>query len=248
MPDSTNEKIEEKVPGVEITKPEPTVVEDDSAKFDDLGYPKDDEPKSEESPKKPEEEAGIEDSATGYGKEPDPVVDEPEAKAEEEAKPKEEGELELNVEGLEEDEVKSIREFSKKHGVTKEVAQALADQRKSENARLDALAEEHSKQLKKAKEQQRAKWHNDLKSDPDFGGEKFAFNIKRNDKVLEQFLPLTKKALTDGGGMLPPYVMRDIAKLADHLYSKENLTHGDPSDHTSKEDSKQSDPLDFYNS
>ena len=41
-------------------------------------------------------------------------------------------------------------------------------------------------------------------------------------------MPNTKKELTKSGAMLPPWVMRDLAKLAETLYASPKLVQGDP--------------------
>jgi hypothetical protein len=45
--------------------------------------------------------------------------------------------------------------------------------------------------------------------------------------------------------MLPPYVMRDLAKLAEHLYKTERLQQGDPPAPAKSKDDEDS-PYAFY--
>ena len=244
----------EKEPQAEQTPPaDPPKPEENGKKFDDFGYEVDEKKgeagendKEKEPSKKPEEEEGVKDPATGYGEEPPKVDEEPEKKPEEKEPDEKDKELAaLNVEGLEDDEVKKIKEFAKKHGVSKEAAQELLDQRKEENKAVEQAIADNKAQRERDVLKRRADWHKELRDDVDFGGEKFAFNLKRVEKTLQEFFPGTKKMLTERGGMLPPYVMRDLGKLAEKLYSQENLPQGSPNE-KQVEDDKSDDPLAFY--
>lgn len=199
--------------------------EDNSKKSDDdpekktiTGYEEEDPKKPEEDPKKPEEDP----------KKPEEVVLE-------------------NTEGLLPEEIASLQEFVKKHGVNKELAQALVEQKKQG---IKAYEEYVAKEKQEREAQTRAlkeSWKTELKTDPDFGGEKFRHNLKQVDRIIDEFLPNLKKTLTEGGGMLPPYVMRDLAKFADHLYSTEKLVQGDPIKLDQGKEQEGNDPLAFYN-
>jgi hypothetical protein len=223
------------IENVQVTDPKGTL--DPKEEPSPTGYG--DAPKEEV---KPEEEAKGE---TGYEEKP------PEVKVEIIQKPgiAPEGEdatkieLELDVGDLPEESVKQIREFAKTHSVTKEVAQALIDSRK-ETFKRRADAEVQAENDRKAL---RVSYHKELKEDKEFGGENFAHNIKQAGKVLTEFFPGMKKALTDRGSMLPPYIMKDLSKLAKHLYSTNTVVHGDPVVDKKKESDEQSSPLDFYN-
>jgi len=238
--------------GAPAAEPSPAA-EPEGDKFDDLGYPITKEepepgkPPEEKAPEKPKEEEVVEDPATGYGEEP-PKVPEPKEEPKEEPKPEDDKEVkfELITDGLEEDEIQPIRDFSKKHGVTKEVAQAMIDQKRSENERLDKIILDQQTEAAEAKLVKEAAWHKELKEDTDFGGEKFGFNLKQCNKVLsDNFPPRIIKRLTDSKGVLEPDVMRGFKKLADQLYSKERLTQGDPSVPKKSAD-EHDDTLDFY--
>jgi hypothetical protein len=219
-------------------------------KFDDFGYEKT-EPEGDKKPegsgdKKPEvpkeTSTKVETPATGYG-EKDPVVEEPPAPAPK----KEEIDLgyELKVEGVPEEDVTKLKTFAKQYALSKEAAQAYLDLRKAEHEKYKASVAESEREYEIEKQKVRAEWHRELKNDPAFGGEKFGSNILRAEKVMEEFMPNTKKVLTERKAMLPPYVMRDLAKLADHLYSTERLVQGDapkPSEPVEEKD----DALAFY--
>lgn len=222
---------------------------------DDFGYPvgeaepaagdKPAEPKAPEPKEKTKEGEKSEEPSTGYGIE-EPKVDEPiveEKKPDE--KPPEPDELDKALDGLPKDESQKIKDFAQKHKLTPEVAKGYAELRKQELADAEKFHENAQKELTRKVQEQRQSWHQELKKDPNFGGDKFAHNLQRADKVLSEFMPGLKKELTDRKGMLPPYVMRDLAKLADHLYSTEKLVTGDPGERA--EESKPNEALDFYN-
>lgn len=246
-------------PKKDLPKDDTKSKEEGDIEYDDLGYakPKDDKtPESKKEPKK--DESKKEPDATGYEKEPPKEKeedstgysedDDKDEAGDDDKKPKEDPEdLKLDTGDLVEDEIKQIKEFAKKHKITKEVAQALVDAKKAEVQSLKAEMKKHEK-LQQAKiiETKRG-WRKELMEDSTFGGENFDKNILKANKVVQEFLPNTKKMLTEKGSMLPPYVMRDLVKLADHLYATENMVAGDPSV-PKKTENETEDPLDFYNS
>lgn len=224
-------------------------------KFDDNGYeitpPEGDSPKKGAEPEKkadePKTSEKVETPATGYGAEPPKVEDPPpEKKVEAEVKP-EPDELDPVVEGLPKDEAEGMKEFAKKHNIPKDGLKAFAELRKEEIKAAEKWAADEAKRVENAKIQIRAEWHKELKEDPDFGGSKFDQSLLRAEKVLHDFLPSTKKMLTESKGILPPYVMRDLAKLHAHLYGGEKLVQGEPKSKEAPDD-KKDDALDFYNS
>jgi hypothetical protein len=217
--------------------------------FDELGYPivqeegsqtkEKKESKSDE--KKADDKKEPATKATGYGEEP-PVEDKKpdeqkvDDKKPDEKKPDEES-FEIKVEGLEKEELDKLNQFAKQHKVSKEVAQAYAENRARE---LKEAQLAYDKQVSETKRQ----WHNELKTDPTFGGEKYGYNVMQAEKVLEDFMPGLKKSLTERGAMLPPYVMKDLANLANTLYANDKFVNGDPSG--TKDEKDEDDPLAFY--
>lgn len=172
----------------------------------------------------------------------------PEVKVEDESQKSEE--IKLDTDTLNDNEIKEINDFVKKHGVKKETAQALVDMKKVEIKQLtDDLAADRVNQIDE-RDRIRSEWYQELKTDTVFGGEKFAHNVKQAYKVIGEWVPELKKELTDNGGMLKPYVMKGLAKLANHLYSAEKLTQGDPAKLVEVNEKKDNnnDYLDFYNS
>lgn len=240
-------------PKSDMSKDDPSS-EGEGNQLDDFGY----EIPKEEGDKKPEGKEGkkpevqkeeptkVENPATGYGDEPAKVED----KKEEEPPAKEEEidlGYEVKVEGLPKDEVKGLKEFFKKNEVPEKVAQAFIEKRKSEIAQQEKAKADQEKAYEAERQKIRSDWHKELKSDPTFGGEKFGHNVLRAEKVIEEFMPNTKKRLTETKAMLPPYVMRDLVKLADQLYSTEKLVQGDPSAPDVENEKGDDDPLAFYN-
>lgn len=225
--------------------------------FDELGYAK--EPAAAAAPastgkkdeggeagKKPESQAAADDkasNASGYGEEPadvePPKADPPPAGEEIDLG------YELKTEGLSPEEAKNLKGLLKDLGATKEQAEKLLATRKSELKAAEESRKKAEEAMKQEQAETRKRWHNELKNDPNFGGEKFAFNVKRAEKVIEEFMPDTKKVLTERKSMLPPYVMRDLLRLGNHLFATESLKQGDPPAPPAPEE--QDDALAFYN-
>ena len=157
-------------------------------------------------------QTSTEEGVTGYEK---PVEG---SKPAEEAKP-----LELDLKGLEEEKVADIVEFAKTHNLTKEQAQALVDKRKGDEDAKVAAAETY-----KTKEVEVfAKWEEELKADPDFGGENFANSVHSVNKLIREELPGLKNLLTTSGKRLPPSLMKDLNSVARKLYGETELVQGE---------------------
>lgn len=168
----------------------------------------------------------VKDPGTGYGVKPPEVVEEKPAPVVEPEVKLDLG-YELDVKDLDAKESLKLQTFAKANALTKEAAQALVELKKSEISAAKQADAEFEKQQAKAVADLKISWDKELRTDPTFGGEKFAHNVQKAEKVLSEFMSATKKELTARGSMLPPYVMRDLAKLADHLYGSENLVNGE---------------------
>lgn len=216
--------------------------------LDDYGYEKlKEEVPADQKPApkdKGEEDPKGEAPPTGYEKEPD-KVDPPPADKPKDPPPADD--LKLDPKGLADEDIKSVKEFAKKHGISKEAAQALVDERKVAVDKAAKLAADQQVEQEAEIKRTKVQWYNELKSDPVFGGDKFDHNLKQIGKVVDDFMPNLKKVLTERKVMMPPYIMKDLAKLANHLYASEKLTQGDPPA-PSKKDEPEDDPLAFYNS
>lgn len=262
--DQVNEGGDGNATGYETPPPEETKSENPTApeaagNIDEFGYKssappdesgkKDDSPEEEgkkESEKTPETEEQP-DKVTGYDEEP-PKVDPPkEETQEEEPPPEDELGYELSAEGMDEKEIEKIKAFAKTHKLSEETAKAFLALKKSEIDSEKAAQAEYQNKLKQAVAAKKAEWHKELKDDPKFGGQNFARNIHKVDKVLNQIMIETKKKLTESKTMLPPYVMRDMAKLHDQLFGTENLVHGDKGDPSKEASAAEDDHLSFYN-
>jgi hypothetical protein len=157
-------------------------------------------------------QTSTEEGVTGYEK---PAEG---SKPAEEAKP-----LELDLKGLEEEKVADIVEFAKAHNLTKEQAQALVDKRKGdEDAKVAAVETYKTKELEVF-----AKWEEELKADPDFGGENFANSVHSVNKLIREELPGLKNLLTTSGKRLPPSLMKDLNSVARKLYGETELVQGE---------------------
>jgi len=171
------------------------------------------------------EDVEVKDPATGYDDKPEDEKPKEDDKPKEDEKPKE-GELSKEdvetslkelPEGFDKDKVSK---FALDNKMSKEQLQAYVEFAKAD---ADQLKQDQETQLK----EQKASWHNELKSDPVFGGENFAKSIHKAEQMLDNHMPNLKKALTDKGGMLPPYIMRDLLGLSKVLNPTTNMVKGD---------------------
>lgn len=188
----------------------------------------------------------IKNAVSGYGKEPEVIVDDPPVIPPVE-QPKVDLGYEIETKDLDPKEALKIKEFAKTHSLTKEAAQAFANMRFSESQAVKQAELDNQKRFDKEIAETKANWHKELKTHPTFGGEKFDHNVLQVEKLLTDHLPETKKVLTERKSMLPPYVMRDLAKFAEHLYSTEKMVQGDPQI-TDKPIDEEYNHLDFYKS
>lgn len=188
-----------------------------------------------------------EDAVAGYG---DKAPEVPDAgKQDDPPKKKEDDGLgyELEVKDLDEKEVQAIKDLAKEMKLTKEQAQTFVEIKKKELVDMKASQDAYEKQVQVEVTKQKAAWHNELKTDPDFGGEKFAHSVAKVEKFISEFMTDTKKVLTERKSMLPPYVMKDILRAANKFYDTEKLVTGSgASDRNSSKEEKEVSPLDFY--
>lgn len=75
---------------------------------------------------------------------------------------------------------------------------------------------------------QRKAWKEELANDPEFGGEHFDKNVDRVGKLLQNNMPNLKKHLTDKGGVLPPYIMKDLLAVSKALNPTTKFVGGEP--------------------
>lgn len=270
-PNIVREKIGEPVAGGEPTPPatDPKQVpapnpppaegagSDDD--FDDLGYKKtkgegdpskggDNPPDKEKS--EPGKEEPVKEPATGYGAEP--LKEEP---ADPPVPPKEEpkgepDEVDKALEGVHKDDLASIKAMAKELGLSAEQAKKLGVSAIADRKRVEDFRKDQEKEALKKLKVRNAGWDKELREDKDFGGEKFAKNVQMAERLMQDYGPEFKKQLTESKGMLPPNVMRMLARAADVMYRTDKMVHGDPAKPNAGE--KPKDPtdeaLEFYKS
>lgn len=122
-----------------------------------------------------------------------------------------------------------LTQHFEKYKLTKEAQQALVDIRKSELINQQQSQAQYQKQVEAETLRIKTEWFNELKNDKDFGGANFDANTKMVNKFINDFMPNTKKMLTEKGGMLPPNTMRDFHSVAKKLYETEGFVQGDGS-------------------
>lgn len=233
--------------------PTPPVVTTET-EVDDLGYTPAEEKKVDlgldtETPEEgkpnekpaPTDETPVEKKATGYGDEEEPEEKPAEKTAEELAKEKEDEENKTDEEKATDKAAKEVKENIKKHidelpdSVSKEAVTKFAEENGLNDKQVEAyvkLAKSDNDSLvterENAVKEQRKAWKSELEGDAEFGGENFVKNVDRVEKVLDKYMPDTKKVLTERGTMLPPYIMRDFLKLDKILNPTTKLTTGEP--------------------
>lgn len=240
-------------PAQQQANPAPAQAPGNDDNLDDFGYEK--SKLAEGTPAAPAAQTQAADAKTktqtvapatepvaGYGR--DPVIATPPATTPPAAAEPIKLEYELDVKDLAPEETEKFKKIAFDHKLSKEVAQALVDMRKQENQNIQAELIKLKTDNENKIAQQKAGWHNELVTDPKFGGENYLHNLARVDKVLTTLMPDTKKVLTERKSMLPPYVMRDLLTVYNSLYSTDEFVGGQPP--TPSEAEKESSPLDFY--
>lgn len=242
-------------------KDDPASKKEGDIEYDELGYAKDKKPddkekgkndkKTDDGKKEDNKEVDPKEDPSGTGYEVEPKDDKkPDDKKPDDKKPDDDPYKDLDVKGLAEKDSAKVMEFAKKNSLSKEAAQALVDMKKAEFKEAKDAADAFQKQMNDERVRIKKEWYQELKNDPNFGGDKFDFNVKQVGKLMSDFMPETKKILTKKGTMLPPYVMKDFAKLAGKLYESENLVHGGGGGSGDNKNEKVDDKnshLDFYN-
>lgn len=121
-----------------------------------------------------------------------------------------------------------ISQFAIDNKMTKEQVTAYVALMKTEDSKAVEHEENNRKEI-------RSGWKKELMDDTTFGGDNFDINVDRVEKVLTNFMPNTRKVLTDRGNMLPPYIMRDLLTISKSLNPTTVLVNGDPSKPVKKE-------------
>lgn len=235
-------------PTPEATPTPEVVTEPKAGEVDDLGYttPEEvvpeiitptEEVKPDEEVKPTEELPANEDDSTGYGKDDDPE-EKPAEKTPEEIAKENKAEEDKTDEEKAADLVKAnieksinelpdtfnkaeLTKFVDENGLTDKQVEAYVKLEKENQA---SLVTDKANAVK----EQRSAWKGELQGDPEFGGENFDKNVDRVNKVLDKYMPDTKKILTERGTMLPPYIMRDFLKLDKILNPTAKLPTGEP--------------------
>ena len=170
----------------------------------------------------------IKEPGTGYGEEPPKVEEVPPAAPKPGEAPPAPDEYDKVLGHIPKENAAEIKAFAIENKVSPEIAKKWADKAAEAIKAQELHAANMERQAEQQKNAQRKAWHDELKADPTFGGASFQSNVVRAEKVLAEFMPETKKFLTERKSMLPPYVMRDLAKMSAHLYATDRLNPGEP--------------------
>jgi hypothetical protein len=192
------------------------------------------------------EEEEIKDPATGYSTEEPPAPKEVPIVKEEKKDPPADDPLAIEEPGdLLEDEIKELKAFATEKKLNKEAFKSLVDFKKAEVKKAQEFVNNQQKEAAALAAKTRHDWHKELKADPTFGGNNFEHSLKDVEKILKDHLPNVKNKLTESKGILPPYIMKDLAALAKHIYGTKKMVQGDKIE-TKVTEEKQNDPLAFY--
>lgn len=227
--------------------------------LDELGYkkipaegtPPKDGDKPPKNPAEKTEKVEIVDPATGYGDEPLKVEDDPAPPAAPPAPPAEppkSDDIDKALVGVDPADMKLVKAEVTKLKLSPEQAKEYAALKIEERKNATNFAENQQKENDRARTKLKAAWDNELRTDKDFGGETFGKNVQQGERVLQEFFGEWKKDLTKAKAMLPPNVMRGLARLADQLYKTESLVHGDPSKPAPPPADPVDEALEFYKS
>lgn len=116
--------------------------------------------------------------------------------------------------------VKEVADFAKANKLTKEVAQAVLDQR-------HALAVKQEAQLKAAYNKLYDTFVADLKADKDFGGEKFQANVDLAKRAVKQIFTVEERAALESSPFgNHPILVKAMARLGARLAEDGNFTAG----------------------
>lgn len=220
-----------------IPAPQTPEVPEADKNTDDYGYvqEKDNTPETEipAPPKASTEEEEIKEPETklsGYSNEEEETPSEEDGKDKGEETPSEEDEKALKdiVANLPETyNQEKVLEFAKNNKLTKEQLEAYVELQSS-------AFKEHKEQMETAAKERKTAWINELKTDKEFSGEdgqQFDLSVKRAESVVDNHMPNLKKSLTDKGGMLPPYIMKDLNKIYKLINPTAPLVGGEPTPH-----------------
>lgn len=168
-------------------------------------------------------------SASGY-EEPKKVETPAETKVETPAPAADD--IKIDETGLSADQVKQVKDFAKSNKLTKEATDAFVKYTKDQSKLIADQKALQVQQIEQAKQQQRADWYNQLKTDKGFGGEVFDANLKRVDTILDKYFPNTKNLLTTRKSVLPPDIMKDLHSLHKVLLGSDTMVN--PGNQTSQ--------------
>lgn len=129
-------------------------------------------------------------------------------------------------EGLEKETADAAKEFITANKLNPEAAKAALDFLKKQSGALETYKAGEAQRIQEARTAQKTQWFNELKTDKEFGGENFNKNLSKAEKVINNHMSGFKNILTTTKGMVPPNVMKDLAKMHDVLYGTEPMVSG----------------------
>lgn len=117
------------------------------------------------------------------------------------------------------EEAKSMTEYAKKSGLSKDQAEGLLKERETV---LQQFQQRQVSNLQATSKQ----WYDEVKNDPLYGGEKFAEHAEKARRVIDRYAPAEMKAWLDQTGMANnPFLFRFVAAIG-NILSEDQLVRG----------------------
>ena len=131
----------------------------------------------------------------------------------------------VDMKDLSDTDKKLWGDYFTEHKLPKEAQTKLIEIEKNRVLANQQAEATRQKQIEAETTRLKSQWFNELKTDKEFGAA-FDVNVKMVNRLISDFMPNTKKMLTEKGGMLPPNTMRDFYALAKKLYETESFVQG----------------------
>ena len=76
--------------------------------------------------------------------------------------------------------------------------------------------------------EQRQVWFDEMRADKEFGGENFDNSMTKVNQVLKDYGQELTKQLDESKAMLPPYVVKMVARIGQTMYGNKPMIQGQP--------------------
>ena len=132
------------------------------------------------------------------------------------------------VEGLSNDQAMQMKNYIAMHKLSKEASDDFVNMAKKQIADQNESIAKGQIDRKQAVAEQKTKWHNEVISHPEFGGNNIRQTYSHVQQVLDQFFPEMKKEIDQTGGMIPSYFMLGLARTGKAAFPQAGFQNGAP--------------------